>query len=169
MILWLSSRRRVMCTCSSNSNHDHHHHNHHDHEQAAGKQRAPSLPLLGLPERAQSASGHSSWLSCLHYCQQVPEEYEKPFLHINNTARRTFSGMVMAMDEAVRTCFANNRICTSNIVQFFLVHLILDLMLSFYNSIFVFSQNIIKPWKTEYESRRKTHRTTDKKTRGHKR
>ena len=76
---------------------------------------------------------------------QVPEEYKKPFLHINNTARRTFSGMVMAMDEAVRTCFANNRICTSNIVQFFLVHLILDLMLSFYNSIFVFSQNIIKP------------------------
>ena len=49
-------------------------------------------------------------LSCLHYCQvpitatQVPEEYEKPFLHINNTARRTFSGMVMAMDEAVRKC-----------------------------------------------------------------
>ena len=36
-------------------------------------------------------------------CQiQVPEEYEQPFVHINNTARRTFSGMVMAMDEAVR-------------------------------------------------------------------
>lgn len=33
---------------------------------------------------------------------QVPDEYEQPFLHINNTARRTFSGMVMAMDEAVR-------------------------------------------------------------------
>ena len=47
-------------------------------------------------------------LSHLHYWQQVPEEYEKPFLHINNTARRTFSGMVMAMDEAVRTCFANH-------------------------------------------------------------
>ena len=43
-------------------------------------------------------------LSHLHYWQQVPEEYEKPFLHINNTARRTFSGMVMAMDEAVRKC-----------------------------------------------------------------
>ena len=38
-----------------------------------------------------------------HMCQiQVPEEYEQPFVHINNTARRTFSGMVMAMDEAVR-------------------------------------------------------------------
>ena len=49
-------------------------------------------------------------LSHLQYCQQVPEEYEKPFLHINNTARRTFSGMVMAMDEAVRTCFAKHRI-----------------------------------------------------------
>ena len=33
---------------------------------------------------------------------QVPEEYEKPFMHIKNKARRTFSGMVLAMDEAVR-------------------------------------------------------------------
>ena len=32
---------------------------------------------------------------------QVPEEYEKPFRHIKNRARRTFSGMVLAMDEAV--------------------------------------------------------------------
>ena len=51
-----------MSACFSNSNHDHRHHNHHDHEQAAGKQRATTLPLLGLPERAQSASGHSSLL-----------------------------------------------------------------------------------------------------------
>jgi len=37
----------------------------------------------------------------VHSPLQVPDEYEQPFLHINNTARRTFSGMVMAMDEAV--------------------------------------------------------------------
>jgi len=37
----------------------------------------------------------------VHAPLQVPEEYENHFSHITNKARRTYSGMVMAMDEAV--------------------------------------------------------------------
>lgn len=37
----------------------------------------------------------------VHSPLQVPEKYEEPFRHIKNRARRTFSGMVMAMDEAI--------------------------------------------------------------------
>ena len=46
------------------------------------------------------------------FMYQVPDEYEQPFLQINNTARRTFSGMVLAMDEAVR-----EHICLLNILN----------------------------------------------------
>ncbi|XP_023323524.1 arylsulfatase B isoform X3 [Eurytemora carolleeae] len=37
----------------------------------------------------------------VHAPLQVPQEYEIPYAHIKNRARRTFSGMVSALDEAV--------------------------------------------------------------------
>jgi len=37
----------------------------------------------------------------VHAPLQVPEEYERPYLNIKNDARRTYSGMVLALDEAV--------------------------------------------------------------------
>ena len=37
----------------------------------------------------------------VHSPLQVPERYENPFQHISNRARRTYSGMVLALDEAV--------------------------------------------------------------------
>ena len=149
-----------MSTCSSNSNYDHHHHNHYDHEQAAGKQRAPSLPLLGLPERAQPASGHSSWLW----------KHTFVFALLAAGARGIWKAVLAHQQHCKENLFwdgdghgwgGENMFCKSYnfttarqkiIVQSFVVHLILDLPLSFYNSIFVFSQHIIKPWETEYES-----------------
>ena len=58
--------------------------------------------LLSLPTSLDVLVVESSKGRQFNISIQVPDEYEQPFLHINNTARRTFSGMVMAMDEAVR-------------------------------------------------------------------
>merc|ERR1740137_391877 len=37
----------------------------------------------------------------VHAPLQVPKQYERPFGRIKNIARRTYSGMVLALDEAV--------------------------------------------------------------------
>jgi len=55
--------------------------------------------------QAEAAANNPMFLylafQSVHSPLQVPAKYEEPFSHINNSARRTFSGMVLAMDDAV--------------------------------------------------------------------
>eukprot|EP00092_Neocalanus_flemingeri_P019261 GFUD01020865.1.p1 GENE.GFUD01020865.1~~GFUD01020865.1.p1 ORF type:complete len:508 (-),score=119.82 GFUD01020865.1:126-1649(-) len=57
----------------------------------------------------------------VHAPLQVPEQYEKPYLHIKNTARRTYSGMVLALDEAVgniTTALNNSGLAKNTLIIF---------------------------------------------------
>lgn len=75
-------------------------------KEAAGKYSANAFADRAIEIiNAQSYKSKPMFLylafQSVHGPLQVPEQYEKPFSNVKNGARRTYSGMVLALDEAV--------------------------------------------------------------------